>query len=152
MQVNSSDSVPSHNFTGVTSSTSCCSGKEKKDPLLTKIDTLCRLTIGVIGAIIAPIYLFVSLSVGTILGASYAAVRIYQGKTLFPEGESKPICAQGYMDFLSGMRFSPVMGTLATTAFIVAHMRHDAKFYVPFCGLFLGFWIGREAVVLVINK
>jgi hypothetical protein len=50
------------------------------------------------------------------------------------------------MEFLTGMRFPPLVGSLATATFIGAHMRHDPSFYVPFCGAFLGFWIGREFV------
>jgi len=148
MQATSPGLVPHNNFIEDASSTGCCAGKEKPNPFLKKIDILCRVTIGVVGAIIAPFYLFVSLSVGTVIGAGYAAVRIYQKKTLFPEGESKPVCAQGYMDFLSGMRFPAFVGTLATTAFIVDHMRHSPGFHVAFCGSFLGFGIGREVVVL----
>ena len=50
------------------------------------------------------------------------------------------------MDFLSGVRFPPPMGTLATTAFITAHIRCDPSFYAPFCGTFIGFWTGNQGI------
>lgn len=126
----------------------CCGGEASHSPWLKRIDTICRVAIGVFSAFIAPTYFAISFAIGFVSGAVYAATRYFQNKPMFPEGTSKPVCAQGYMDFLTGMRFPPVVGTLATTAFIAAHARHDPKFYVPFCGVALGFLTGREIVTL----
>lgn len=129
------------------SSPSCCQAKPTSSSRNWQkvVDLICRLAIGVFCAVLSPLAFAASFGLGIALGATYAISRICQNKPMFPDGQSKPVCAQGYMDFLSGMRFPPTVGTLATTAFIGAHMRHDPQFYVPFCGLFLGFWIGREA-------
>ena len=127
---------------------SCCGGGETKSVWIKRVDTICRLAIAVFAAVIAPHYFIVSSFIGLAVGALYATTRYIQHLPMFPDGTSKPVCAQGYMDFLAGMRFPPVVGTAATTAFIAAHMRHDPQFYVPFCGLFLGFMAGREIVTL----
>ena len=125
---------------------SCCPSDEAVHPWIKQVDTICRIAIAVFAVVIDPVYFAVSFTIGTIAGAAYAASRYIQHKVMYPEGKSKPVCAQGYMDFLAGMRFPPPIGTLATAEFIGAHMRHDPKFYVPFCGLFLGFFVGRESV------
>ncbi len=129
--------------------TSCCQPTSKASPWLKIIDRICRVAIGIFAAWIAPMHFGVSLGLGIIVGGGYAFSCSWLKKPLFPAGESKPVCAQGYMDFLSGMRFPSEIGTVATATFIGAHMRHDPQFYVPFCGLFLGLWIGREAVGIV---
>jgi len=126
----------------------CCKNEGQTPPWLKCVDTICRIAIGAFAAFIAPHHFLVSFGLGAFGGIAYASIRYLQQKPMFPTGESKPVCAQGYMDFLSGMRFPPVIGTIATATFIAAHMRHDPQFYVPFCGFFLGFWIGRETVTL----
>jgi hypothetical protein len=128
------------------SNSTCCSVPEKTSKWQKTVDMICRVAISIFAAIYAPLPFFVSLSIGAVGGATYAATRLYQKKTMFPDGESKPVCAQGYMDFLSGMRFPPLVGTLATATFIAAHIRHDPLFYAPFCGLFIGFWLGRDGL------
>lgn len=125
---------------------SCCQPINTRPDYLKKIDLVCRIALGAIATIISPSLFAISMGAGLALGVGYAALRYCQQKPLFPAGESKPVCAQGYMDFLSGMRFPPEIGSVATTAFIAAHMRHDPQFFVPFCGLFIGFWLGREMV------
>lgn len=126
----------------------CCKSDTETNSTLKNVDVICRIAIGVFGMIIAPFSFLVSFGVGFIGSALDVTLRYKQNKPMYPNGASKPVCAQGYMDFLSGMRFPPVAATLATTAFIAAHLRHDPKFYAPFCGLFLGVWTGREAVFL----
>lgn len=131
---------------------SCCELPAKTSPWLKTVDLVCRVAIGLFAAFQAPISFAFSLSLGLLIGAAYAITRLYQNKPLFPEGQGKPVCAQGYMEFLSGMRFPPHIGSVATTAFIAAHMRHDPQFYVPFCGLFLGFCLGIESATLAYRR
>jgi hypothetical protein len=127
--------------------TNCCGTITQSSQLQKTVDLICRLALGAFAALTAPISFGISLGVGLLIGSVYAITRIQQNLPMFPDGESKPVCAQGYMDFLSGMKFPPLVGTLATTAFIAAHTRHDPAFYVPFCGLFIGFWTGRELAI-----
>ncbi|HEV8051716.1 MAG TPA: hypothetical protein VGP47_04410 [Parachlamydiaceae bacterium] len=126
----------------------CCSVTAKPSLLQANLDTICRIALGVFAALYAPVTFAVTFGIGMISGSAYAITRISQNKPMYPDGESKPVCAQGYMDFLSGMRFPPAIGTLATAAFIAAHTRHDPQFYAPFCGLFIGFWLGRQSILL----
>lgn len=131
--------------------TSCCAPNNTDNSApawLKQVDVVCRVALGTFAVYLAPIVCSISLSVGLVAGAAYTLARKWQQLPLMPFGESKPVCAQGYMDYLSGMRFPPLVGNLATATFIAAHMRHDPQFYVPFCGIFIGFWLGREAVTL----
>ena len=131
----------------------CCGGSAltASKALLRVVDNVCRVALGVFACYVAPKLMAATLVVGVLIGGSYAAIKLASQQAMFPNGTSKPVCAQGYMDFLSGMRFPPLVGTIVTSAFIAAHIRHDPPFYVPFTGLFLGFWIGREAVVFARN-
>lgn len=128
----------------------CCAARESAREMawIKKVDRICRVALAAFAAALAPALFVKAFSAGVVGGAVYTAVRTAQHKSLFPAGESKPVCAQGYMDFLSGMRFPPIVGSLATATFIGAHMRHDPVFYVPFCSFFVGFWIGRDSVSL----
>lgn len=132
-------------------SSNCCPAITQSSQLQKTVDLICRVALGAFAVIIAPLSFAVSFGIGLLTGSVYAITRIKQSLPMFPEGESKPVCAQGYMDFLSGMKFPPLAGTLATTAFIAAHTRHDPAFYVPFCGLFIGFWTGREIAIHLSN-
>ena len=130
---------------------SCCSSGAKAANafnLQARLDTVCRIALGIFAALYAPVPFSLTFGVGLMAGSIYAFTRISQNKPMYPDGESKPVCAQGYMDFLSGMRFPPAVGTVATAAFIAAHTRHDPLFYAPFCGLFIGFWLGRQRIIL----
>lgn len=143
--------TPSPIASSTFSTPSCCSNTanlSNTSSLQSKLDTICRIALGIFAAAYAPVPFAVTLGIGLAAGSVYAFTRIRQKQPMYPDGESKPVCAQGYMDFLSGMRFPPAVGTVATAAFIAAHTRHDPLFYAPFCGLFIGFWIGRQSIIL----
>lgn len=137
-------------FGGVTvegQTENCCRSK-KKPQWLKYVDLVCRVALGVFAGFLAPLPLIISLSMGIGVGSLYWLAGHWSKELLMSSGETKPVCAQGYMDYLSGIRFPPVIGSMATATFIAAHMRHDPQFYVPFCGVFIGFWIGREGADL----
>jgi hypothetical protein len=123
----------------------CCEAKVVESEYLNKIEIICRIALGVFATMLSPWTFTISLNIGFTIGAGYSLINYWQNEPI-SASRGKPICAQGYMNFLSGMRFSPLIDSLATTTFIGAHMRHDPQFYVPFCGLFLGLWLGREMV------
>lgn len=129
----------------------CCDDQVQAIPWLKRIDLICRVALGTFAALLAPWPFAASAGVGMALAAAYAIISRIDKRWLFPLGDNRPVCAQGYMDFLTGVRFPPLIGALATAAFIAAHMRHDPLFYVPFCGICLGFWAGRNVVNAVKN-
>lgn len=145
-------SIRHHTYPTISSiipTASCCTSNSTPHDSVRwhkNVDLICRIALAAFAAYIEWPLFSLSVSAGILLGAGYAITRYIQHQPMFPNGESKPVCAQGYMDFLSGMRFPPTMSSLATTAFIAAHMRHDPQFFIPFCGLFIGFWLGRETV------
>lgn len=128
---------------------SCCSNKTEVANWVKTVDLICRVALTAFGAAIAPLFFGVALGVGVFLGTVYAIVRYTQHKPLLEQDDSKPICAQGFMNYLSGMRFPPVVNSVVTAAFIGAHIRHDPQFFVPFVGLFVGIWIGRDGAEMV---
>jgi hypothetical protein len=127
----------------------CCNTQSILPSWVKKVEVVCRIALGIFAAWLAPTPFAISFAIGVTFGAAYAIERFSRHQPMFPNGESKPVCAVGYMDFLTGMRFPPLVGSLATATFMGAHMRHDPQFYVPFCGALLGFWVGREATSAV---
>lgn len=120
----------------------CCSTNKETYSLQKIIDTVCRIALGVFAAVCSPFEFAVSFASGILAGSIYEI----KYPSSLGNGDTKPVCAQGYMDFLSGTRFPPSVVTLATAAFIAEHTCHHPQFYSPFCGLFVGFWAGRQGV------
>lgn len=111
---------------------------------MSKVDMICRLAIGIFSYVISPLYFSFAFVLGAALGAGYALSRYWQSKPLAGPDSNMPICAQGFMTFLSKRKFSIEINTVVTALFIGAHVRHDPTFFVPFTALFLGFWVGNE--------
>ncbi len=122
---------------------SCCSNSTISTWQKT-IDMICRIALGILSAWIAPQAFAVSLLIGIVGGILYTFAARKYAELALPTGDSKPVCAQGYMDFLSQVRFPPAIASIATTAFIATHIRHDPFFFIPFCGFFLGFGLGHR--------
>lgn len=124
----------------------CCSSKQvQSNKALKKVELICRIALGVFGFIMdAGVFLLTATS-GALLGAGYAFYKIYKGENV-KEGLARPSCAQGFFDYLSGIRCSPVLSAVITAIFIAGHMHHSS-FYVGFCGVPWGFFIGFQGVI-----
>lgn len=146
MPITSPETISRVNFS---TEPSCCSNKTEVTNWVKTVDLVCRIALTAFGAVIAPLFFGIAVGVGVLLGASYAIVRYIQDKPLLEQDDAKPICAQGFMNYLSGMRYPPAVNSVVTAAFIGAHIRHDPQFFVPFVGLFVGIWIGRDGTDLV---
>lgn len=118
--------------------------EEKSSSLLTIIDRISRIALAAFALYLSPMTFVASCSIGFATGLSYGLYRHIKNQEPLPEGTGRPVCAQGYIDFLSGIRFSPLIGNLATAGFIAAHLRHDPGFYVPFSGFFIGLGTGND--------
>jgi len=124
----------------------CCSPKnEMESPWIKRVNIICSIAIGVFSATLAPELFAASLAVGFVAGGLYVLSTYWQKEIVLPESKGVPVCAIGYMELLSKRRFPPIMGLAVTSALLSRHIHHDPQFYVPFCGLFLGFWIGIES-------
>jgi hypothetical protein len=126
----------------------CCCGTNQRSSWVKTVDLVCRIALAAFSAWIAPIFFGLSFGIGTILGCGYALITFYRNKTLSDLGEAKPICAQGFMNYLSGLRYPAVINSVVTAVFIGAHVRHDPLFFVPFVGLFVGVWVGSSAITI----
>lgn len=124
----------------ISNAISSCCATTSPSSWTKKVSVICRIFLCVIGIAIAPVSFLTSLTLGMIIGTCYLLTK----KDFRDSGDSKPVCAQGYMDFLADMRFPTTAGTIATAVFIAEHLHHNPKFYVPFCGFFLGFWFSRS--------
>ena len=126
------------------SNASCCS-PAKSSPWVKRIGVICRIFLCVIGVVIAPLAFPIALAAGLVTGACYLGYKHWKGEPVEEAGTSKPVCAQGNMDFLADMRFPEVVGSIGIAAFLADHLiNHNATFYAPFTGFFLGFWFSRK--------
>ncbi len=121
---------------------SCCGGSSNRlDRLIPLLDKVCRVALALF-AISINSYLFTT---SFIIGAAMALLYVAGtrgGDQNF--GTLKPVCGQGYMEFLSGKVWPLWTVHIVTTAFVAAHVRHDPAFFVPFSGLFIGWWAASE--------
>lgn len=128
-----------------------CGMEPAPSPWLKRIELVCRVALGVFAAYIAPLYFAISFSIGILIGAAYQIVVAIKNKTLLGAGEARPVCAQGFMEYLSGMKFAPEIAAVVTAVFIGDHVHHRPGFYVPFCGVFVGFWGGTQLTSALIG-
>lgn len=118
----------------------CCSKKAQDNAQWVQIlSQVCRVALAVFAYIVSPLLFTVSFAAGVVSALAYIACTKGGDQNL---GTLRPICGQGYMEFLSGKAFPLWTVYVVTTAFIAAHVRHDPVFFVPFCGLFIGWWAG----------
>lgn len=113
---------------------------------LQAVEITCRIALAAFAAFVAPIPFAISASIGACLGAGYALLVLLKKFHWTSVQNIMPACAQNFMEYLSGTKFPAVVARIVTAVFIGAHIYHDPKFFVPFCGVFLGFWIGKEVV------
>lgn len=121
----------------------CCANREGIRP---ELYTICRVALGVLATYIAPMACMVAFGGGVVMMVTYSISVLKQKEGMVERGNSKPVCAQGYMEMLSGIRFSASANLVATTAFIAMHIAHTPAFFVPFTGFFLGIWVGHEGM------
>ncbi len=122
---------------------SCCAKRKlENEAMLRLLDRLCRIALAIFAAIIAPELFAISFGIGVAAAIVHACA---YPDAIRSAGNLKPVCGQGYMEFLSGKSFEPWIVHVVTTLFVGAHVRHDPHFFVPFCGLFIGWRGGEEA-------
>lgn len=130
---------------GIVWNRECEARRAREQQLLRVLDTICRVALAAFCYVVNPWLFTVIASTGVVLSLGY--VLYTQGGDQL-SGALRPFCGQGYMEFLSGKVFPQWTVRVVTTAFIAAHVRHDPAFFVPFCGLFVGWWAGSEAGAL----
>lgn len=126
----------------------CCSTPNKKpaSPFVKALELVCRVAIAIFAAIIQPIMFAISFTVGSAIGIGYALyLKLFKKDN--QQGDSQPVCAQGFMEYLSGMKYPAGISTVVTGVFIAEHVVHNPCFYVPFAGFFVGIWAGTQATL-----
>jgi len=124
-------------------SKSCCAPSPAANSSVKLIETICRIAIGVFAYVTVPNLFIVSLSVGAAAGAAYTFYEKRRGNDL---NNARPGCAQGFVEYLSGTKFPDELIAVVTAIFIAEHVQHNPDFYVPFCGVWLGFAAGKNAI------
>lgn len=100
------------------------------------VDLVCRVALALFAAILN-IKLFIAFTgIGVGLGLGYIAYKKILNEKI-EIGFARPTCAQGFFDYLSGMRCPPLLSTVVTAVFIGGHM-HCSPFYIGFCSIPFG--------------
>lgn len=126
----------------------CCDKKTetvKTSRLSQAVELVCRVALGVMAALAAPVPFAISFGIGAAAGVTYTVIQKLSKGKLSENADARPACAQGFMEYLSGTKFPAVVVQVVTAIFIGAHIHHQPGFYVPFCGVFVGFWTGKQA-------
>lgn len=113
------------------------------------VELVCRLALAVFAAILNLKLFAITVGVGAVLGISYALYKNIINEPI-EVGLARPSCAQGFFDYLSGVKCPPLVSTVITAVFIGGHMHHS-PFYIAFCGVPFGVWLGTQATQITWN-
>ena len=113
------------------------------------VELICRVALAIFAAILNLKVFAISASIGFSLGVGYAVYKNIIDEPI-EVGLARPSCAQGFFDYLSGMRCPPLVSTIITAVFIGGHMHHS-PFYIGFCGVPFGVWLGTQTAQVMWN-
>lgn len=113
------------------------------------VELICRLALAIFAAVLNFKLFAISAGAGVALGITYT---VYKNivKEPIAVGLARPSCAQGFFDYLSGIRCPAIVSTVITAVFIAGHMHHS-PFYIAFCGVPFGVWVGSQATQIIWN-
>lgn len=113
------------------------------------IELICRIALALFAAFVNFKLFFITSGIGFSIGVAHT---IYRNIIQEPieVGLARPSCAQGFFDYLSNMRCPPLVSTVITAVFIGGHMHHS-PFYIGFCGVPFGVWLGTQMTQVAWN-
>lgn len=127
-----------------------CSQKLSELSLQPIVELVCRIALAVFAAIMNFEVFAISAGIGVSLGIAYALYKNIIAKEKIAVGLARPTCAQGFFDYLSGVSCPPLVSTIVTAVFIGGHMHHS-PFYIGFCGVPFGVWVGTQVTQIAWN-
>lgn len=119
----------------------------KAEALQKKVEMVCRIALAIFAAIINFKVFAVSAGIGVTIGIAYVVYKKINGGE-DAVGQARPSCAQGFFDYLTGIQCPPLVSTIITAVFIAGHMHHS-PFYIGFCGVPVGIWMGTQVKHLI---
>lgn len=127
--------------------------KEPEKPLLDRIlpivELICKVALGVFMAIINFEVFAVTLGIGIVCGAAYTIYKNIK-KEPIPVGTDTPTCGKGFFEQLSGLKYHATVSTVITAVFQAIHV-HCSPWYIAFCSLPLGIFVGSQATQVFWN-
>jgi hypothetical protein len=134
----------------ISSDGSCCAGpvpsSPEQTPAMQRLEVVCRLALGALAIRINSVVGLGAMALGAVHGAASHLYSIVKLGKLPEQGYRRPVCAQGYMETLSGRTYSKETNLIVTALFIAVHIMHYPPFFVPFTTLCVGMWLGGTAV------
>lgn len=113
------------------------------------VELVCRVALAIFAAIINLKLFVISAGIGAAVGIVYTVYKNIVKEPL-EVGLARPSCAQGFFDYLSGLRCPAIVSTVITAVFIGGHMHHS-PFYIGFCGVPFGVWVGSQIAQMAWN-
>lgn len=114
----------------------------KIESLQKKVEMVCRIALAIFAVIINFKVFAISAGIGVIIGIAYVVYKKVKNEE-DAVGQARPSCAQGFFDYLTGIQCPPLVSTIITAVFIAGHMHHS-PFYIGFCGVPVGIWVGTQ--------
>lgn len=113
------------------------------------VELICRIALAIFACVINFKLFAIAAGVGAAAGVLYT---VYKNivKDPIEVGLARPSCAQGFFDYLSGIRCPPLVSTVITAVFIGGHMHHS-PFFIGFCGVPFGVWAGTQVTQIIWN-
>lgn len=115
---------------------------------MSRLEKLCRVSLGVFALAVNTARGMAAGGAGVAFGLGTHVYSLITQGSLPAQGYRRPVCAQGYMETLSGRAFSPGTNLVVTAVFIGVHILHYPPFFVPFTTFCVGMWLGGAAVRL----
>lgn len=113
------------------------------------VEVICRLALAIFAAILNFELFAITAGIGFALGIAYTVYKNIVNEPI-EVGLARPSCAQGFFDYLSGIRCPPLVSAVITAVFIGGHMHHSS-FYIGFCAVPFGIWIGSQVTQIAWN-
>ncbi|QLH36068.1 MAG: hypothetical protein HWD61_08000 [Parachlamydiaceae bacterium] len=106
------------------------------------VELVCRVALAVFAAILNLKLFAITAGIGVAIGVVYT---VYKNivKEPIEVGLARPSCAQGFFDYLSGIRCPAIVSTVITAVFIGGHMHHS-PFTLLFAAFLLVFGLGLK--------
>jgi hypothetical protein len=98
------------------------------------------IALGAFAAFCSPELFFPFFFAGVVLGVAVS----WNATAAELQNQSSAVCAQGFLEMATGIKFPPIVNLLTNVALTAAHIDHLIV-YPPIIGLYVGGQVGRLA-------
>ncbi len=124
---------------------SCCEKKPAVSPELMKVMVVLE-KVSLVGLGIFACYTEPMLFLGFAGGGLLVGAFIYRKEAAHKKTESRPSCAQGFLESSAEVYLPPPTGLVINVAVTYCHIDHHSQIFVPIVAFILGIWVAKLAM------